>query len=150
MTTEFNPLATARNILIDTRETDPDVIADLIFKATPKRDIPALYRQQLRDVALDAIRFTRMNNPEPTTPQQSSRLTAIRERHVAELDQRVYANGEWKLLGDCTVEDVLDLAAQRHEIAARNTAKAAEFEKLAARMAEFGARTVRDLEAAAA
>lgn len=81
------------------------------------------------------------------TANKSSRVAAIRSNHEKLLAQRVFARGEWKLLGDCTLQDVRDLAEQRRMVAARNEAVAERFEKLAARMDELGAATVRDLGA---
>lgn len=152
----FNPLDAAHDILVETRIADPDRIAELVFESTPKREIAQAYKLVLRRVVMDAIRLANMSagradcDAVPTPVNSSSRLRAIRGHHIAKLDQRVLANGQWKLLGDCTYDDVMDLAAQRHAVATRNALKAAEFEKLAAQMLEFGAKTVRDLEAAAA
>lgn len=150
--THFNPLEAAHKVLLDTRIADPDQIAELVFQATPKRLMAHAYRSLLRGVAREAIRLANMSAGEENdvAPQPSSRLRAIRAQHLAELDQRVFANGEWKLLGDCTIPDFLDLAAQRRQIAAKNTAKAEQYEKIAARMAEYGAETYRELEGAAA
>ena len=151
----FSPLETARQILATTDLTDPDDIADAIYEATPKTAIPAAYHLMLRSVARDAIRLSRMgdhpnNDAEPRrVPATSSKVTAIRAWYTTENRQRVYANGTWQMLGDCTHADILDLAVQRRTSADRNNAQAERFEKLAAEMAEKGAATVSDLTRAA-
>lgn len=150
MHTRFNPRETAKSILATTDLADPDEIAEAIFRATPKGSIAGAYRALLRDVAREEIRFGRMaDEPAARKPNNSSKVAAIRAGHEAFFAQRVYANGDWKLLGDCTVADVLDLAAQRREIAAKNLATAEKYEALAERMAHARATTVRELGAKA-
>ena len=83
-------------------------------------------------------------------PNRSSKVAAIRDRHIDYFSQRVFANGVWRMLGDGSPEDVLDLAAQRREVAARNAAKAEEFEALHARMVAAGVARARDLGEVAA
>jgi len=147
----FDPLDVARDVIASTDLTDPDAIADEVLVRTPRSGLRTAYRLLLRRAALDAIRFANMSAGEPRrTPNRSSKVAAIRDRHIDYFAQRVYANGEWKMLGDCTPEDVLDLAAQRREVAARNAAKAEEYEALHARMVAVGVARARDLGEVAA
>lgn len=149
--TTFDPLDTARDVLVSTKLTDPDAIADEVLSRTPRNGLRAAYRLLLRRLALDAIRFANMSASEPRrTPNRSSKVAAIRNRHIDYFAQRVCANGEWKMLGDCTPEDVLDLAAQRREVAARNAAKAGEYEALHSQMIAAGVARARDLGEVAA
>lgn len=152
----FDPHSTARQVLTTTNLTDPADIADAVFDRTPEAAIRDAYRHLLRRVALDAIRMDRMtaNEADPVVeprraPNRSPKVAAIRARHSQYLAQRVFALGVWKQLGDCTLEDVLDLAAQRREVAAQNAAQAERFEALAARMRTSGAGTVAALGAEA-
>lgn len=150
----FDPLAAAQHVLATTRLADPDDIADAVADMTPRGALRSAYRLVLRSVAREAIRLTRMDS-EPVggvrrTPNRSGRVAAIREHHVEFFDRRVYAQGTWKLLGDCTREDVLDLAAQRRDAAARNAANADRFEALAEQMAAAGVSVVRELGRVAA
>lgn len=79
-------------------------------------------------------------------PNRSGRLAAIRDRHAAWKRARYVIDGTWKMLADCTVDDVLALAAQRRDVAARNTAEAERFDQLARVMKDAGAVTVADLD----
>lgn len=147
---QFDPHATARQIIADTNLTDPTDIADAVYDRTPADAVHEAYRHILRNTAREAIRTANMQASAPLeprrTPNRSSRVAAIKRTHVAYFDQRVFANGDWKLLRDCTREDVLDLAAQRQEIADRNAAKAAEFESIHERMVSANVNIVGDLE----
>lgn len=149
---QFDPHATARQIIADTDLTDPSEIADAVYDRTPEDAVHDAYRHILRNTAREAIRTANMQASSPPseprrTPNRSSRVSAIKRTHVAYFDQRVFANGDWKLLRDCTRDDVLDLAAQRQEIADRNAAKAAEFRSIHDRMVTANVTVVGDLEA---
>ena len=162
--TVFSPARAAREILDTTDLTDLDDIAEKIYAATPPDEIPHAYRALLREVAREAIRLGRMREPEADAecpegtpledclpaarrfPQPSSRVRGIRAQHEAWLRQRVNVENGWKMLGDCTVREVLFIAAQRRDAATRNAAVAAEFEDLAERMRLAGVEYVRDLD----
>lgn len=150
----FNPLSVARQIIAETSLTDPDDIAAQIYDRTPKKALAETYKGLLRHTAREAIRTANMDASTPppvrTEPNRSSRVAAIRSTHISYFDQRVFAAGEWKLLRNCSHSDVLDLAAQRHDAARRNSAKAAEFEALADRMKRAGVEFAGQLEQEAA
>ncbi|GAA0200141.1 hypothetical protein [Glutamicibacter creatinolyticus] len=152
MSTDFQPVKVARQIIATTSLTDPEDIALAVLDRTPDSELRAAYLQVLRGAVRTAIHMENMvaSTVTPVVPNRSSRVAAIRESHISYYDQRVFASGEWKMLGECTVDDVLDLAAQRREVAERNSAKAAEFEQLAARMTAAGVAVARDLEEVAA
>jgi hypothetical protein len=61
------------------------------------------------------------------------------------LAQRFYVGGEWRELGSCSREDVLEIAADYQDRADRCAEHAAEFRQLAASMEAAGAETVADL-----
>ena len=148
----FNPTQIARHIIATTQLTDPDDIAQAVFDRTPEDQLKEAYLGVLRQSAREAIRLENMvaNEPARATPNKSSRVASIARSHLSYYDQRVYANGDWKLLGDCTLADVLDLASQRQQIAHQNMMKAKEFEQLADRMERTGAKVARELEGIAA
>lgn len=148
----FNPTQVARQVIATTKLTDPDDIAQAVFDRTPKDQLKETYLGVLRQSAREAIRLENMaaNEPPRSTPNRSSRVASIAQSHLSYYDQRVYANGDWKLLGDCTLADVLDLAAQRQQIAQQNMMKAKEFEQLADRMERAGAKVARELQEIAA
>lgn len=143
----------ARQIVLTTSLTDPDEIADMVLAATPDDDLRDAYRQALRGVAVDALRTTRHTagtTAAPAAPNRSAKVAAIRAHHLDYYEQRVNVNGEWKMLGDCTLTDVRTLAHDYTRRAAENRAKAAEYTALADRMEQAGAKTVRQIEAVAA
>ena len=165
----FDPRAHARDILATTDLADPDEIAQMVFEATPKRQMPDLYRTLLREVVMEAIRFQRaeslrpdrdaptdsdrgqvhsdaQNMAAPVAPapraNPSSRIAAIR----GEFAQRVRTGDGYKLLRDCTLAEVLEQAALRRTVAAKNEAVAKWYDDLAARMEAAGVDIVGDLE----
>ena len=148
----FNPTQVARHIITTTKLTSPDDIAQAVFDRTPEGQLKEAYLGVLRQSAREAIRLENIaaNEPPRSTPNRSSRVASIAQSHLSYYDQRVYANGDWKLLGDCTLADVLDLAAQRQQIAQQNMMKAKEFEQLADRMERAGAKVARELQEIAA
>lgn len=145
---QFNPLAAARQIITETNLTDPDEVAEEVYRRTPDDALTAAYRLILRNTAREAIRTNNMaaSVPPRTMPNRSGKVAAIKASHTGYFDQRVFANGDWKLLRHCTRADVLDLAQQRQEIADRNLAKVAEFTALAEQMKQSGAQYAGDLE----
>ena len=148
----FNPTQVARHVIATTKLTDPDDIAQAVFDRTPEDQIKDAYLGVLRQSAREAIRLENMtaNEPVRTVPNRSSRVASISKAHTSYYDQRVFANGAWKLLGDCTLADVLDLASQRQQIAQQNMMKAKEFEQLAERMERAGVTVARELQEIAA
>ena len=148
----FNPTQVARQIIATTKLTDPDDIAQAVFDRTPEDQLKEAYLGVLRQSAREAIRLENIaaNEPPRSTPNRSSRVASIAQSHLSYYDQRVYANGDWKLLGDCTLSDVLDLVTQRQKVAQQNMMKAKEFEQLADRMERAGAKVARELEGIAA
>ncbi|GAA4923883.1 hypothetical protein [Nesterenkonia rhizosphaerae] len=162
MSSLFDPLAAAKQIIADTDITDPDKIAAEVLSRTPKHQIRAVYASLLRGVAKNAIGQLNMRtstahreelhatSPAATrrTPAKSSRVASIRSNHLSYFAQRVHAQGTWKMLGDCTRDDVLDLIAQRQAKADANLAKAAEFKDLHERMVAAGVTLAKELDTA--
>lgn len=159
----FNPLSAAKAVLADTDLADPDAIADAVLAQTPKGQVRSAYRLLLRDVARYAIRLERMDartdSPEGQTyrsahpesalgeqtrrqPNRSSKVAAIRAHWK---QTRYYVAGEWRMLATFTADEVLELVAQRRDIAARNNAEADRLEQIARQMKDTGAVTVADL-----
>ena len=78
-------------------------------------------------------------------PNRSAKVAGIRDWWSSFITERVNVDGEWKLMGDCTVPDVEALAAARREIASKNLAHADRYAALADRMRAEGVATVQDL-----
>lgn len=150
----FNPFTAARQVIAETDLASPEDIARRVFEMTPRDQMARAYLYCLRDICRLAIRSVRTDGvaernpvkPMATPPRPSSKVAAIRKAHVSYYERRVYAQGEWKMLGDCTLADVRDLAAQAQSKADANARRAAEWTALADRMERVGAATVRDAD----
>lgn len=161
----FNLTDSIRSVLATSRLADPADIAQIVFDRTPVEDMPDAYLQLLRSKVREISRLENIetrqqyrNGPVPsqqrdttgmqttTIPNGSAKVAAIRQVHNAYYDQRVHAKGQSKLLGDCTIDDVFDLAAQRRQMAQKNVAIAREFESLAEQMHAAGVTYARQLD----
>ena len=154
----FNPLIAARQVIAETDLTSPEDIARRVFEMTPRDQMARAYIYCLRHVCREAIRSVRNTGEWGTSPvsvkpdtapapaRPSAKVAAIRKAHVSYYERRVYAQGEWKMLGDCTLADVRDLAVQAQSKADANARRAAEWTALADRMERVGAATVRDAD----
>ena len=154
----FNPFTAARQVIAETDLASPEDVARRVFEMTPRDQMARAYLYCLRNVcrmALSSVRTTGQwdtspasvkPDTAPTPPRPSSKVAAIRKAHVSYYERRVYAQGEWKMLGDCTLADVRDLAAQAQSKADANARRAAEWSALADRMERVGAATVRDAD----
>jgi hypothetical protein len=156
---DFDPYLVARDVLATTDLADPSDIAEEIFNRTPKREIAGAYRMILRTMARVELGRMRMNGSAQdqtvgdqtgAQPARSSKVAGIRQYFSDTYEQRVCAFEKWKMLLDCTREDVLDLAAQSLKAANQNLAKHEKWQALADQMLADGAVTVRDLKDVAA
>lgn len=143
----FDTKALIREVLDDTDLDEPGAVAVEVARRTPDDAVRSAYEGLLRQVVVNELSRSRDAVPRPVrrVPNRSSRVAAVRSAHERWLAQRVLAQGVWKRLGACDVVDVLDLAAQRREVAARNAYTALQYEELARRMKDTGAVTVADL-----
>ncbi len=138
-----------RALIVDelrtSNETDRDLLAKAVIARIDDSDLPhALFEAVRRCVAQEVTR-ERMVRVKPDTSADapaSSRWDDV--AHV--LRQRLpVADGSWKLLADCTADDLLHAARVRREHAAENLAAAERFEAAAAVLSQRGERTVGDL-----
>ena len=150
----FNPITAARQVVATTDLAAPEDIAQRVFEMTPRDQVDRAYLYCLRQICRLAIRSVRTDGeasrnpvrPMTTPPRPSSKVAAIRKAHMSYYERRVFAQGEWKMLGDCTVADVRDLATRSQAMADANARRAAEWTALADRMEREGLRTVRDAD----
>ena len=89
---------------------------------------------------------SRFANALNKTPKKSSKISAIKTHHDEYYSQRVFAQGQWKILGDCTLADVRDLAQQSQVRADQHARRAREWTDLAKKMEESGATTVKEVD----
>jgi len=96
----------------------------------------------------EANQFPASNDrpPRPAAPRPSAKVAAIRDAWAARIERDEYwVDGRRIALADLTREQVLTVAASNRELAAKVEASADRLERVAAAMAEHGARTVADL-----
>lgn len=147
---DLNLRARIRAILDDTSETDPGVVADRVSGDLTDGEVrPALaetMRALVRDVIREDRRLADAATEQPTPGQGRSRARAVAEAWRAHLRDRVFVgDGVWRLLGDCSPEDVAFLVSDRRRQAAELVAKAARYEGLRAAMVEHAVARVADL-----
>jgi hypothetical protein len=114
-------------------EPDPHKIAEILLQElTPSEAAAALAATLPSYVRLVAKEMRRSSVHSATT-------TSTRWDNVAQLQSegtltllraRVFASGAWKFLGDCTRDDVTDIAAQRTQEAVDLEATAKRFRQL--------------------
>lgn len=86
--------------------------------------------------------------PRAARPVGRSKAAAMRAWWRRELDKRVHvgpASEDWKVFGDCLFEDLMFMAQERRDLAARNSAKAEEYAQLADVLKAHDVKQVRDL-----
>jgi hypothetical protein len=168
---EFSLRHLTREVLRGTTMTDPSDIAREINRRIADDDCRTALRQALRGYVREEItRLRRHPGPEETEPisnvtlfvsgnapaaqkpaaarppARSVKVAGIRDWWSAKLRELTHVGeSEWRRLGDCSFEDLMFAAAERHEHAARNAARAAWYEQLAETVQAAGAARVRDL-----
>lgn len=147
----FNLRATVREVLVESDEADPGVIAGLVMARIPKKDRDAALSQAMRLVVRESIsqaRTGRQPRSNVTPIRPSHKVAAIREGWMRRLHDRVHVGGsEYKFLADCTYDDLLRVAGERQELAERNGAWAREYRAMANAVLDADVATFGDLPA---
>ena len=116
--------------------TTPADIADEVIRRLPMKERAAALREVLPTFIRTNFSQRRMLNPlpeaAPTAPASSAKVAACRDQWAAQKATPLLVSGEWKRLGDCTAVDLLVVAADLRDRAARVAAKADWYEALAA------------------
>lgn len=142
----FNIRHTVRDILDETDLTTPAEIAEKVAEMVPTNQLRTTLATALREYVRVELTHTRARAAQPTrTGGPSAKVTAIRDAAHQWLRQRVCAGDTWKMLGDCTYEDLLRLEQDRREHAQRSAAAAERFAALAALVRKHKAGRVGDL-----
>lgn len=147
--TDFDIRKAIRSVIDDTDLASPDDIAAKVVGDIPAKALRDVAQVLLREyVRIELTRERMHESPRPMS-SRSSKVSAIRtaaSEWARRLRERVYVgDAEWKLLGECTYENLQYLAADRHEHAARNLAAAIRFEVLADALQKHGVEHVADL-----
>lgn len=140
-----------REVLAQTEEADPGVIAGMVVGRIAKKDRDAALSQAMRLFVRQVISETRVGNrPSNVTPihrtGQSAKVAAIRDGWQRRLRDRVHVGASlWKQLGDCTYDDLLAAANERQEHADRNAAWAREYRAMASAVLDADVERFADL-----
>lgn len=146
---DFNLRHAIRDVLNDSAEADPGVIAELVFAQIGPRDRAEALRQSLRIMVRQVVSESRISLRDtvsrPPMVASSSKVAGIRSWH-RQLQSRVHVGGtEWKLLGDCGYADLMACAAERIELADRNRAWAERYAGWAELVQTHGVARLRDV-----
>lgn len=142
--------ARVKALMISTDIVDPHEMATVIIADLADEDLRAVLAEVLPGYV--RVCFHQHQVPQREAPakvdttDQGSSASSSRWDHITAIySRRVCPGGEWRSLGDCVRDEILALAAQSREQAARNTAQAKGWEDLAHRMEARGARLVSDM-----
>ena len=149
---DFSLRELVNDVLANSNSVDPGDLADEVLNEIDPQHYRAALESVLRSYVRELVRRQRQAAPAPATPVRATpisgsvRVGMVREAWRARLAERVHVGGAtWKRLGDCGHDDLLALAHERREIAARNESRAADFEAMALAVAEAGVLTLSDL-----
>lgn len=147
--TDINLRKLVAAVLDASETTDPTTLAREIAAKVPARSLRAYLAEALAPYVREQIQHARSaaNAARETPgPSRSSKVAAIRSWSRKQLRERYHVGyGVWKFLGDFTYEDLVFAASERRQHAARNMAKAAQFDQLAELVRARGVATVAEL-----
>lgn len=141
--TAYDIRAAVRAVLAETDLTDPQEIATKVAEAVPAGDLRATVALLLRDY----VRVTFHPAHPSTPPARSAKRAALKEWAETYLRERVHVGGAYLMLGDCSYDNLCFLVTERIENAARSTAAAARYRRLADLVEQYGVERVADLPA---
>jgi hypothetical protein len=131
---------------LDGNEVDPHVIAQNMIAVMSEEDMRAALIVALPDTIRGVIRGQRARAGANVGSERWGRVAGLQASgELALLRSRVFACGAWKFLGDCSRDDVADLAEQRAEEAKANAAASELFRRLRVSMGRYRVVVVRDL-----
>lgn len=94
-----------------------------------------------RNAALNQV----ANRPSRRMPSKSAKVAGIRDWWTTFIESRISVGGDWKPVGDLTVEDLMKVVAERREQAARIHTQADRYETLLGLLDSHGVETVAEL-----
>lgn len=150
--TDFNLRALVREVMNTSTLKTPDEIAAEVAKRIPKAKTAEALHQSLRTFARQVISEERPHGfrgvTSPVSSTRSAKVAGIRDGWQKKLRARYHiGDGAYEFLGDCTAENLIFIATDLDEQAARKQARARGFRRLAEALDEHGAERVRDLPA---
>jgi hypothetical protein len=150
-TDEFSLSALIRNVVDSTAFVGPDEVAAEVARLIPNDYKDAVLTTCLRSHVHTALTQIRSGNGRlAPLPTRSAKGDAIRVWGIEQRDRRLTEQlhvgpGEWKLLVDCTAENLRFVAAERMDMARRCESAASTYTALADALDELDVKTVRDL-----
>lgn len=148
--TNFDLRSLVREKLTTTDEADPGIIAGQVIAAIPKSQYGSALTQVMRHFVRQIISETRGTNAgsniRAIRPSASWKGQGIRDGWQKRLRDRVHVGGsEWKLLADCSYDDLMTAAAERQQLADRNASWARTYKEFALAVSEAEVATFGDL-----
>lgn len=164
----FSLAALIREVVRTSTFADPVMLAKEVDRRIKKSDRDEALAQALPGLVRETLSLSRratsfasappseeattapvVQIPEQRRPNRSWKRQGISEywRRVL-VDHRLSVGSDvaaWKVLGDCTSENLFYAADTRDEHARRNAEKASQYRRLAELLIEHGAATVKDL-----
>lgn len=142
---DFDIRKAVRAVMDETDLTAPEEVAAKVVESIPANRLRSVLTFVLRDYVRLEFGRARMNGNAPAPASRSSKVTAIRDAAPVWLRERVSTADGWTMLGDCTYENLLYLVADRLQNAARSTAAAEKYQRLADLVAKHKVARVSDL-----
>lgn len=144
--TDFSLRSMVREALDSSDEADPHVIAEFIVAGLSVGQVRLALEKALPGFIREVVRSQRNHggHPSPTSARWDNVAELQASGELTLLRVRVFC-GVWKFLGDCTRDDVKDLAERRETDAADLAAMAERFKALRSAMQRKRAATVADL-----
>lgn len=145
---EFSLRSRVREAL-ESDEPDPRVIADNLLRELTSNEAAAALAATLplyvRQVSKDLRRSASRSHSSTVSTRWDNVAQLQEEGTLSLLRARVFTSGIWKFLGDCTRDDVTDIAEQRAQEAGDLQAAAERFRNLRVTMGRKHATIVSDL-----
>jgi hypothetical protein len=140
--------AAVRAVMDETDLTSPEEIAAKVAESVPAKSLRAVLATVLRDYVRIELGRDRSPVLRPA-PTGSAKVRAYREYAQRWLRERVFVGDSgWKLLGDCTYENLRYLEQERLVNAERSRLAAARYATLAELVQRHSVARVADLPAA--
>jgi hypothetical protein len=146
---DFNVRELIRQVVQSSGLHDPAEIAIAVDRQVDDADLRVAFRSVLRSEVIEVLGSQRRHATD-SRPSTATRAAQVRDWYVSTLNVSLHVgefNGlpVWKPLGECTVAELDFVVSQRRELARRNVAQAALYERVQARMKAKKAKHVKDL-----
>ncbi|GGF38791.1 hypothetical protein [Williamsia phyllosphaerae] len=152
-TTHAELRAAVREFAANSNLSDPAEIADAMLLGVTAATRKAWLAEALPVVVshvLSSQRNTVLNQAFRSPrrmPSKSAKVAGVRDWWSQLMDQRIAIGAEWKPLGDCTADNLVQIVALRRERAAQVNSQADKYDTLLGLLSTYRVATVRELPA---